>query len=97
MTPIGSVRLRRPVPSRMSTPWAGDRSELLTLDRMCPNFTYLATISRPEEEPTPWAGESGYIQDLWQRGVLEETSKFRVSPEDTHVFLCGNPSMIVTM
>ena len=75
----------------------GYRSELLTLDRMCPNFTYLATISRPEEEPIQWAGETGYIQDVWQRGVLGESSKFRASPEDTHVFLCGNPSMIVTM
>ena len=73
----------------------GYRSELLTLDRMCPNFTYLATISRPAEEPTQWAGETGYIQDVWQRGVLEESSKFRASPENTHVFLCGNPGMIL--
>lgn len=75
----------------------GYRSELLTLKRMCPNFTYIATISRPEQEPALWTGETGYIQDVWQRGVLEESSEFRASPEDTHVFLCGNPSMIVTM
>jgi ferredoxin--NADP+ reductase len=75
----------------------GYRSELMTLDRMCPNFTYIATISRPEDEPARWAGETGYIQDVWQRGVLEGSSEFRASPEDTHVFLCGNPSMIVTM
>ena len=75
----------------------GYRSELMTLDRMCSNFTYIAAISRPEEEPAPWAGETGYIQDVWQRRVLEESSEFRASPEDTHVFLCGNPSMIVTM
>ena len=75
----------------------GYRSELMTLDRMCSNFTYIAAISRPEEEPAPWAGETGYIQDVWQRRVLEESSEFRASPENTHVFLCGNPSMIVTM
>ena len=75
----------------------GYRSELLTLKRMCPNFTYISTISRPEQEPAPWHGETGYIQDVWQRGVLEKSSDFRASPEDTHVFLCGNPSMIVTM
>lgn len=75
----------------------GYRSELLTLDRMCPNLTYIATISRPEEEPVPWTGEKGYIQEVWQRRVLEENSEFRVSPDDTHVFLCGNPSMIDAM
>ena len=75
----------------------GYRSELMTLDRMCANLTYIATISRPEEEPAPWTGETGYIQEVWQRGVLEESSEFRGSPQDTHVFLCGNPSMIVTM
>lgn len=75
----------------------GYRSELMTLKRMCSNFTYIASISRPEEEMTPWAGETGYIQDVWRRGVLEGSSEFRASPKDTHVFLCGNPSMIVTM
>ena len=75
----------------------GYRSELMTLHRMCSNFTYLATISRPEEEPVPWSGETGYIQDVWRRRVLEEHLEFRASPEDTHIFLCGNPSMIVEM
>jgi len=42
------------------------RSELLTLKRMCPNFTYISTISRPEQETAPWHGETGYIQDVWQ-------------------------------
>ena len=88
--------------SRASSPfWAcrgpqrGTKS--VTLKRMCPNFTYISTISRPEQEPAPWHGETGYIQDVWQRRVLEGSSGFRASPEDTHIFLCGNPSMIVTM
>ncbi len=75
----------------------GYRSELMTLARMCPNFTYIPTISRPDEEPVPWAGESGYIQDLWQRDPLKEGWGFSPTPEGTHVFLCGNPSMVETM
>ncbi len=34
----------------------------------------------------PGTGETGYIQDVWQRVVREESSEFRASPDDTHVF-----------
>ncbi len=72
----------------------GYRSELMTLQRMCSNFTYVPSISRPAEEHAPWHGESGYVQDLWTSGLLEQAWGFRPTPADTHVFLCGNPSMV---
>ena len=75
----------------------GYRSELATLERMCPNFTYIPSISRPAEEHVSWQGESGYIQDLWSSGKLAEAWGFAPTPADTHVFLCGNPSMVETM
>ncbi len=75
----------------------GYRSELETLDRMCSNFSYLPSISRPAEEPVSWNGESGYIQDIWKRRPLEEEWGFPPTPADTHVFVCGNPEMIETM
>ena len=75
----------------------GYRSELMTLDRMCPNFTYIPCISRPAEEPIAWGGETGYVQDLWERRPLDGVWGSRPTPEDTHVFLCGNPAMIETM
>ena len=75
----------------------GYRSELITLQRLCSNFTYLPVISRPQEEPVAWNGHTGYVQDLWTRGVLDAVWGFHPSPSDTHVFLCGNPGMIEEM
>ena len=75
----------------------GYRSELMTLDRLCDNFTYAATVSRPDEEGGLWRGPVGYVQDLWTSRWLEETAGFTPSPEHTRVFLCGNPSMILDM
>ena len=37
----------------------GYRGELMTLDRLRYNFDYVPSISRPQEEPVPWGGESG--------------------------------------
>ena len=75
----------------------GYRSELMTLRRMCPNFTYVPTISRPTEEAAQWPGETGYVQELWGRGLLEKNWRLAPTPETTHVFVCGNPSMIEDM
>jgi len=72
----------------------GYRAELATLDRLMDHFAYVPTISRPDEEPVPWGGETGYVQELWRRGVLEDRWGFRPTPADTHVLLCGNPAMI---
>jgi len=75
----------------------GYRSELETLDRMCSNFSYIPSISRPAEEPLPWRGASGYIQDVWNRRPIEEAWGFAPTSDDTHVFVCGNPEMIESM
>jgi ferredoxin--NADP+ reductase len=57
----------------------------------------VATIDRPEDEPVPWGGETGWVQDLWRRGVVAESWGFAPTPANTHVFLCGNPLMIEEM
>ncbi len=75
----------------------GYRSELMTLRRMCSNFTYLPTISRPREEVAKWSGDSGYLQDLWRSPRLAEAWGFEPRPETTDVFICGNPGMIDQM
>lgn len=75
----------------------GYRSELITMGRSCPRFSYLPVISRPDEEALAWAGHTGYVQDLWTRGVLEESLGLKPTPENTHVLLCGNPAMIEGM
>jgi ferredoxin--NADP+ reductase len=75
----------------------GYRAELMTLNRMSPMFTYLPSISRPDEETASWAGETGYVQDLWTDRRLSASWGFEPTPDNTHIFLCGNPSMIETM
>ena len=41
--------------------------------------------------------ETGHVQTLWAEGALERAWGFRTTPDNTHVFLCGNPEMIDDM
>ena len=75
----------------------GYRSELLNLQHLCNNLTYLATIDRPEEEPVPWTGQVGWVQHLWKKGVIPDAWGFKPAPDNTHVFLCGINAMIDEM
>ena len=75
----------------------GYRSELMTLRRLCSNFSYLPTISRPQSEAVEWAGHSGYLQDLWRSRALTTEWGFEPSPETTDIFICGNPAMVDDM
>lgn len=75
----------------------GYRAELLTMQRLRPHMLYLPVVSRPDEEPIAWAGEVGYVQDLWTRGAIARYWGGRPVPTSAHVFLCGNPMMIETM
>ncbi len=75
----------------------GYAAEMHSLQRLYPKFTYLPVVSRAREEPVPWQGLVGHCQDLWRRRVLDEIWNCRVTPDNTHVFLCGNPAMIEGM
>jgi len=75
----------------------GYRSELTTMQRLAKNLAYLPVISAPAAEPVPWSGHAGYVQHLWERGLVAEAWGAEPRPEDTHIFLCGNPRMIETM
>ena len=75
----------------------GYQSELLTMARRNPSFTYRSIISRPAEEPVPWGGPVGYVQDLWRGNELERVWGSRPTPTTCRVFLCGNPAMIDDM
>ena len=72
----------------------GHRSTLMAMQHLRSNFTYLPVVSRPEDEPVPWKGATGHIQDLWKSGAIEKFWGFPPRPENTHVFLCGSPQMI---
>ncbi|MDQ3813449.1 MAG: ferredoxin--NADP reductase, partial [Armatimonadota bacterium] len=73
------------------------RSELLTMERLCPNFRYFPIISREQDDPVPWYGPIGRVQQLWQSGVVENAWGVRPAPANAHVFLCGHPEMIREM
>jgi ferredoxin--NADP+ reductase len=75
----------------------GYREELFHLQRDHANFRYLPVVSRPGEDPEPWTGASGRLQDFWRTGPLERAWGFRPTPADTDLFLCGNPGMVEAM
>jgi ferredoxin--NADP+ reductase len=75
----------------------GYRSELMNLQHLCRNFAYFATIDHPEEEPVPWAGYVGWVQELWKKRLVQKAWGFEPTLEDTHIFLCGAPAMIEDM
>lgn len=75
----------------------GYHSELKMMDQLHHRFTYIPLISRPTGEPAPWLGRTGYVQSIWEKGVLDELWGKRPTPEDTRFFLCGNPAMCEDM
>ena len=71
----------------------GYRAELETLARFRPNFTYIPTITRPEED-AHFHGPVGRIQTLLEAGLVEQRSGVQLDAAVADVFLCGNPEMI---
>lgn len=75
----------------------GYHAELVTMERLCNDFDYIPTISRPDEEVVPWTGRVGYVQDLWRQAAIRQAWGWSPTPANTRVFLCGNPCMIDDM
>jgi ferredoxin--NADP+ reductase len=75
----------------------GYRSELLTIERLCPNFHYIPIISEPDKEPIPWGGRVGFVQKIWKEKDIQKMWDLDLSPENTRIFLCGHPEMIREM
>ena len=71
----------------------GYRAELETLSRLCGNFNYIPSITRPGEDPS-FSGSTGRLQSVLESGVIAAKAGLQPDPESTHVFLCGNPGMI---
>jgi ferredoxin--NADP+ reductase len=69
------------------------RTELMALSRKCPNISYLPVVSKGEGDPT-WRGLTGFLQDVLFSGEVERRAGIPLDPEQTHVFLCGNPIMV---
>lgn len=72
-------------------------SEHAALAGLHPNYKYLAYTTRePENIDSSHPGYIGkqYLQSLFTSGKLAIDAGDPLSPANTHVFLCGNPSMI---
>lgn len=75
----------------------GYRSVFMAMQNLRQDFTYLPVVSRPQEEPAPWSGATGHLQDAWKTGAIERALGFHPSPQNTHVLLCGGPDMVEEM
>jgi ferredoxin--NADP+ reductase len=75
----------------------GYRSILMAMEHLRTNFTYIPVVSRPTEEPVPWNGATGHVQDAWKSDAIEKAWGFRPVPDNTHVFMCGSPGMSESM
>ncbi|MDP3450859.1 MAG: ferredoxin--NADP reductase [Anaerolineaceae bacterium] len=75
----------------------GYRSELQTMQYLCQNFNYISTIDKPNEEPVPWGGKTGWVQEVWKSGAVADAWGLKPTPENTHVFLCGVSGMVNAM
>lgn len=72
----------------------GYSSELQLLASMFPNFYYHPTITEVDKEPTGWNGDTRFIDAIWNTNVREGKFEFIPKPNNTHIFLCGNPNMV---
>ena len=94
-TVLGASRRRMVIIHGCRHSWElGYASELTSMQRLNRALTYLPLISRPQREPIGWTGLTGYVQDVWSKGILDEQWGFHPTPDDTHILLCGNPAMI---
>lgn len=75
----------------------GYRSELLTIERLAPNFSYIPIISHPQSEPLGWNGLVGYVQKIWQDRFLQNKWGKEITPDNARFFFCGHPNMITEM
>jgi ferredoxin--NADP+ reductase len=75
----------------------GYHSELLTIERLCPNFHYIPIISEPDKEPRPWKGLTGFVSRIWEEKIIQSRWGEEVTHKNTEIFLCGHPMMITGM
>ncbi len=75
----------------------GYSSELTLLQSLAPSFSYIPTITIPEKEVTPWSGRTELVHEIWEDKTIQKLWGFKPGPDNSHIFLCGNPSMIEGM
>lgn len=71
----------------------GYRNELELLAHACQHFRYLPVVSRPAEDIN-WTGRTGRLGGWLANPELAQEVGFSMSPEETHILLCGHPGMV---
>lgn len=72
---------------------AGYYDELDQLSQDNPNLIYIPTLSRLTDNQE-WNGHRGRVTNIINDDVIKSISDLELTPENFHVFLCGNPAMI---
>ena len=67
----------------------GYRDELARMADEVPWLTYVATVSRPWDDPG-WTGETGRVDDI----IRKYTDRWSLTGHDTTAYLCGHPDMV---
>ena len=67
----------------------GYRDEMEKFAAEAPWFKYVATVSRPWEDPN-WRGETGRVDDL----IRKYAATWNLDPAETVGYLCGHPNMV---
>ena len=65
--------------------------ELRFMNRAFEHFRYLPTLTDPR--PT-WLGHREWIEEMLKDGTIEREGGIELDPARTHVYLCGNPTMV---
>jgi len=71
----------------------GYKSELEGLARRYEHLHYMPIIDMPERDPG-WTGPVGFVNQFFDNGDVEKALGHELVPENTVVFLCGNPHMV---
>jgi ferredoxin--NADP+ reductase len=71
----------------------GYRSELEGLAARYEHFHYLPIIDQPERDPG-WSGDVGFVNRYFEDGTVARLLGHELTPDNTAVFLCGNPLMV---
>ncbi len=75
----------------------GYSSELKLLASMFDKFSYYPTITEIDKEPQGWPGDTRFIEEIWKSGEVDKIWGFKPLPDNTEIFLCGNPRMVDSM
>ncbi len=75
----------------------GYRGDMESLVARHDNFTYVPTISNPDDETEEWTGMTGRVTAFFEDDTAEMILGGPLDPARVSVFLCGNPDMITGM